>query len=246
VIGAAIYLYHPTERALKCSCAADGRFLRPLRLKRNLPARGGACLETSEDRVRNRSRLQRSFVSVPLVLQQDSWRALSRASNRVLEYAVIHTLARQLGIALENARLYGEVQEKEQLRGECSNARSAAQEEERKRIARELHRRDGQLLTALAVGLGGVEQTIAARPDRAQYQIAELKNMTMAAIDSLRQFVSDLRPSVLDDMGLSPLALVRGTVRRAYQVAGRFSSRRRETAPGIASRDGAVSYRARR
>ncbi|MCI0477162.1 MAG: sensor histidine kinase, partial [Anaerolineales bacterium] len=78
----------------------------------------------------------------------------------------------------------------------------AAQEEERKRIARELHDETGQLLTALAVGLGGVEQTIEQDPVRAQYQIAELKNMTMAAIDSLRQFVSDLRPSVLDDLGL--------------------------------------------
>jgi signal transduction histidine kinase len=50
--------------------------------------------------------------------------------------------------------------------------------------------------------LGGVEETVAQNTELAQYQIAELKSMTMRAIDNLRQFISDLRPSVLDDMGL--------------------------------------------
>jgi signal transduction histidine kinase len=76
------------------------------------------------------------------------------------------------------------------------------QEAERKRIARELHDDTGQTLTALGVGLGGVEQTVAQNAELAQYQIAELKNMTMHAIDNLRQYISDLRPSMLDDMGL--------------------------------------------
>ena len=117
-------------------------------------------------------------------------------------YAVVQTLAHQLAIAIENALLYAQVQEKEQLRGKLLARAVAAQEEERRRIARELHDETGQMLTALGVGLGGVEQTITQNPELAQYQVAELKMMTMRAIDNLRQFVSDLRPSVLDDMGL--------------------------------------------
>ncbi len=144
-----------------------------------------------------------SFIAVPLIARGDIVGALCLAHRAAFSnYAVIQTLARQLGIALENARLYAEVQQREYLRGQLLERAVAAQEEERKRIARELHDETGQMLTALAVGLGGIEETIAQNPPLAQKQIAQLKTMTMSSIDSLRQFVADLRPSVLDDMGL--------------------------------------------
>lgn len=146
-----------------------------------------------------------SFVAVPLASQDKTIGALCLAHRAAFSnYAVIQTLARQLGIALENAQLYSEVQEKEKLRGQLLERAVAAQEEERKRVARELHDETGQMLTALAAGLGGVEQTVAQNPSLAQSQISELKIMTMHAMDNLRQFVSDLRPSLLDDMGLVP------------------------------------------
>ena len=203
-IGAAIYLYHPAERALKLQMRRARADFTPAPPHEDSSQRAAArAFETSEIAYETETVSGVSFVAVPLVSQSQTVGALCLAHQTAFSnYAVIYTLARQLGIALENARLYGEVQEKEQLRGQLLERAVAAQEEERKRIARELHDETGQLLTALAVGLGGVEQTIAQDPERAQYQIAELKNMTMAAIDSLRQFVSDLRPSVLDDLGL--------------------------------------------
>lgn len=206
VIGATVYLYQPAERKLRIQM----RRVRPgfeLDLPQQECSKYAAqrAFDTREPAYENEPSSGLSFVSVPLMSQDKTIGVLCLAHRTAFSnYAVIHTLARHLGIALENARLYAELQEKERLRGHLLERAVAAQEEERKRIARELHDETGQLLTALAVGLGGVEQTIEQDPGRAQRQIAELKNMTMTAIDSLRQFVSDLRPSVLDDLGLVP------------------------------------------
>ena len=206
MIGATIYLFDPSQRALTIRA-------RRVRLGMELTAAQQTCSQNAGRRAFDASELayetdlpsNTSFIAVPLIAQNKTIGALCLAHRAAFSnYAVIQTLARQLGIALENARLYEQVQEKEKLRGELLERTVAAQEEERKRIARELHDETGQWLTALGVGLGGVEQTVAQDPERAQYQIAELKNMTMGAIENLRQFVSDLRPTVLDDMGLVP------------------------------------------
>lgn len=144
-----------------------------------------------------------SFVAVPVFAQDQPIGALCLAHRAAFSnYPVIQTLARQIGIAIENAGLYAQVQEKEYLRGKLLERAVVAQEEERKRIARELHDETGQTLTALAVGLGGVEATLDQDPALARKQINELKHLSMRAIDDLRQFVSDLRPVLLDDMGL--------------------------------------------
>ncbi|WP_295821885.1 ATP-binding protein, partial [uncultured Deinococcus sp.] len=76
-----------------------------------------------------------------------------------------------------------------------------AQEEERRRISRELHDDTAQVLTAttrrvarLARDLGGEQR------DRADDILGDLN----AAIESVRRFARNLRPSVLDDLGLLP------------------------------------------
>jgi signal transduction histidine kinase len=78
----------------------------------------------------------------------------------------------------------------------------AAQEEERGRIARELHDEIGQTLTGLATGLRGVQQSLSHDPERARLQLGQLEGMTVKAIGELSRMVADLRPSLLDDMGL--------------------------------------------
>ncbi|MFH1754580.1 MAG: sensor histidine kinase [Candidatus Latescibacterota bacterium] len=75
-----------------------------------------------------------------------------------------------------------------------------AQEEERKRIARELHDETSQSLTSLMVGLQRIQQLHPA--PEIQAQVEELRSIAVSALDGVHNLAQELRPSVLDEMGL--------------------------------------------
>lgn len=76
-----------------------------------------------------------------------------------------------------------------------------AQEEERRRIARELHDEAAQSLTSLLVRLRLLEQ--AGAPEKAQERVRELRELAIRALEDVRRIALELRPSVLDDLGLA-------------------------------------------
>jgi len=76
----------------------------------------------------------------------------------------------------------------------------SAQEEERRRIARELHDEAGQLLTALLVGLRTLED--AGKLTDVKVQGHRLREITAQAIDEVGRIARGLHPTVLDDHGL--------------------------------------------
>ncbi len=76
-----------------------------------------------------------------------------------------------------------------------------AQEDERRRVARELHDGIGQILTSLAVGLRSLEE--AGAMEQAAPQAKRLRRIAAGAIDEVRRIARGLRPSVLDDLGLT-------------------------------------------
>ena len=120
------------------------------------------------------------------------------------EFSLISTAAEQLSIALQNAALYREIQERDKMRGELLHQVVSAQEMERQRIARELHDGTGQTLTALGLGLAAISGRIHALDTGSATQMDGLKELCTSAMIELRDVISDLRPSVLDDLGLVP------------------------------------------
>jgi signal transduction histidine kinase len=111
-------------------------------------------------------------------------------------------IALQLGLSIENAHLYQEAQNREKRLGELLQQVVGAQESERQRIARELHDATGQSLTAIALGLRGIETTMEKGAPVDIKQIKGLKTFGTDALGELRQIIADLRPPQLDDLGL--------------------------------------------
>jgi len=95
---------------------------------------------------------------------------------------------------------------REALRLEMMRRNVGAQEAERQRIARELHDETGQALTALGLGLRGIESAVASDPSRAVQNVRQLENLVTRSLNELQRLIADLRPSHLDDLGL-PAAL---------------------------------------
>ncbi|HWQ28476.1 MAG TPA: HAMP domain-containing protein [Dehalococcoidia bacterium] len=127
----------------------------------------------------------------------DAGRELDEAETELLV-----AIADQVAVAVENARLVEELREKEALRGQLLEQVIAAQEEERKRIARELHDETAQALTSLSVSLKGLEAS--GLPDEVRKRLADIQTVAADAVRAVHDLSFELRPSVLDDAGLGP------------------------------------------
>lgn len=150
------------------------------------------------------------IIGLPLIVKEQINGSLVLALRQDAEAATLNdltlfcTITWQLSLAIENATLYQEVQAREELRGKLLHQVVNAQENERQRIARELHDGLGQMLTALSLGLAAARDGLRLSPERSAQQLEELKKMGTQVLHELQSLVTGLRPSVLDDLGLVP------------------------------------------
>jgi signal transduction histidine kinase len=80
----------------------------------------------------------------------------------------------------------------------------SAQEEERKRISRELHDVIAQTLTGINVRLAALKKESALTTSNLDRNIASTQRLVEKSVDIVHQFARELRPAVLDDLGLIP------------------------------------------
>jgi two-component system sensor histidine kinase DegS len=120
------------------------------------------------------------------------------------------------GAATEDAGLTGEA--RAPLPPTVSRMVLAAQEDLRRDIARAMHDGPAQSLTNIVLQAQIVDRLISKDPASAKPEIRELIAMVQSTLDATKSFIFDVRPMVLDDLGLMP------TLRRAARDRGRRAS----------------------
>ncbi|MGE5373978.1 MAG: response regulator [Bacteroidota bacterium] len=120
------------------------------------------------------------------------------------EAALLKGLADQASSAIENAELFEQVRAGRERQRKLAKSLVDVQETERRRIARELHDHLGQSLTGLQFMLESAKnQSVDAQRTR----LENIQEAVTEIIRDVREMSLNLRPSMLDDMGLVPTLL---------------------------------------
>jgi signal transduction histidine kinase len=131
---------------------------------------------------------------------------------------LLSSISNQIAVAIENAKLYEELQRKEEMRGELLHLVISTQEEERRRIARGLHDEISQALTSLAVNLEAVADALPLDTDKLKARLKKIQSIAIKTLDEIHKVIWELRPTLLDDLGL--IAAVESYVETHLETAG--------------------------
>lgn len=149
----------------------------------------------------------RSIASVPLRVKRGVIGVLQATDTHpdrfeASDLLLLEPLASSAAVAIDNAQLHEQVRATgERLQG-LSRQLVEAQENERRRIARELHDEIGQALTTVIINLQAVQRSLDA-PSLAPY-VEDSITTARHTLEQVRDLSLDLRPSLLDDLGLVP------------------------------------------
>lgn len=121
------------------------------------------------------------------------------------DYHLLGSLGNFLGGAIENARLLQTVRKHREDLKRLTAKLFHSQEEERKRIARELHDEAGQALTGISFTLETIEKGLSSEGnDEIKTLIAEAKKQISRTHQEMRRISYRLHPALLSDLGLEP------------------------------------------
>ena len=116
----------------------------------------------------------------------------------------LFTISRILALEEASDKQLREVMQARLEMRKLSQRLVAAQEEERRRVARELHDEIGQALSAVLVELGRLEGRLPQEPQENRAMLSAARQLADRATAQVRDMALLLRPSMLDDLGLVP------------------------------------------
>jgi signal transduction histidine kinase len=154
----------------------------------------------------------KAFVSVPLMSKDKVLGVMNVASRLPRQFTekdihLLHATGDLLGLAIEQAKLYEELRRGRERYRQLARFAVMAQEDERKRLSRELHDETSQALSGLAFNLQAVIEMV----DMAGIQDARIKETLKKAHElsihvgnEIHRLIVNLRPTLLDSLGLIP------------------------------------------
>ncbi len=129
------------------------------------------------------------------------------ASNQKLKREIVHRQAVEQSLQeseRSQSRLLEQAHEMQAQLRQLSRAILHVQEEERKRISRDLHDVIAQTLTGISLRLAALKKVASLDPQKLHQQITLTESLVQKSVDIVHGFARELRPTVLDDLGLVP------------------------------------------
>ena len=214
----AVLLREPENNVLKVACGVgldfdvtdDFRVPVGIGFSGKIAATGEPemLLETSGDKGVLTSRIRekaKSLWGVPLKAEGQTIGVLIIGFPKPYEWMptereLMRAIADRTALATERARMTDALREREQRIADLSGHLLRVQEEERKRISRELHDETGQALMVIRLYLGMLESGVTARNVKAK--IRETVEVVDRTIEGIRRIIGKLSPLVLQELGL--------------------------------------------
>jgi signal transduction histidine kinase len=154
----------------------------------------------------------KAFISVPLRSKDTVLGVLNVASRMSHSFTnddmhLLHSIGDQLGVAIEQAELYDRLGKERQNYQRLARHMLMAQEEERARVARELHDETSQSLTGLSLNMQALLSIAKASNfgDAAfKTKLEKAYNITFQLNSEINKIMKSLRPTALESLGLGP------------------------------------------
>jgi signal transduction histidine kinase len=153
----------------------------------------------------------KAFLSVPLRSKDNVLGVMNVASHESHRFTkedvhLLHSIGDQLGTAIEQARLHDRLRKARERLRKLARQNLVAEEEERRRIARELHDETSQSLSGIALQLEALLEMCARSGNQDAELIAGMKKvqaLTVQVHKEVSRLISNLHPAVLDTLGLA-------------------------------------------
>jgi signal transduction histidine kinase len=152
----------------------------------------------------------KAFIAVPLRTKDNVLGVINVASRMPHSFTtsdthLLYSIGDQLGVAIERASLYERLRKARERLRKLARQNLVAEEEERRRIARELHDETSQSLSGLALQLEALIQMSAMSGNQDAKFVAGLKkvqSLTIQVHNEVSRVISNLHPALLDTLGL--------------------------------------------